>query len=136
MNESTNDNRATDAKLHELLTGEKCWHMNDTSDYYADYTVPSFSDTFVLHKIVPLYTADDTAMHTAELALAPELREDYAKELCEVVDKNDRLINDDDIDLYPRIRHDVLFALITASPAQRAQALVRVLERARGEVGT
>lgn len=153
MNESTNEDRAMDAKLHEWLFGVTCemrvciWE-EDTREWWEVQTVHPSEDPESLvsggeyhgfewqpcvysnhWSAIPNYTTDDTAIRRAELALPANLRGEYVYEMSRMAQRNAWFEHD-----VPDV-HQESWNLITASPAQRAQALVRVLERVRVEVG-
>lgn len=131
----TNASRATDAKLHELLTGEKPF---DESDEWGNvWTMVWANSAQLISERVPLprYTTNLNAVHQAELALAPELREDYAETLETLLDVEAANIEFSNHEYQScGTNYTAVYALITAAAAQRAQALVAVLERVRGEV--
>ena len=86
------------------------------------------------------WSPDADLNHTreAEAALPVALQGDYAEEVYALATEA-HLVRDTEIgdpnyqyDNY-RIDYDALYALITATPAQRAAALVAVLERARAK---
>jgi hypothetical protein len=121
MSENTNENenasRATDAKLHELLTGEKAFEHDGVWGKHMSVWSTSAHAVAEMRPL-PHYTTNLNDIAKAELALAPALRSLYLAEL--------NKINGPDT---------TWWEMFTATAAQRAQALVAVLERVRGEVG-
>lgn len=130
--DATTNTRALDAKLHELLTGEKCWHVVGI----ALMSLPD-GDTWVENDwatnkpygLVPNYHDDLIAMHAAETALPVELQGEYADMLDVQVLPKDSII--DWTGDTPYVKADALFMLIHASAEQRATAMIAVLERAK-----
>ncbi len=112
------NNRDCDAKLHELLTGAKPWTFTD--DLGTRLVAWTGMSTF---ESLPHYTTNANDIARAEQALPANLRNDYAYEVGRALG----------LDIYAYFED--WFVLITATAAQRAQALVAVLERVRGEVG-
>lgn len=165
---TTNNTRADDARLHELLTGEKCemraseydhdYHdFRELQSLYDGTRIGSELDQERLDEVikeanessegwqpcvpkpngngwdvVPLYSERITDARAAETALPVELREDYAHTLDSIVNPLDSLIVTTGMGGADyTVNRTALYALITATPAQRAAAMVSVLERAR-----
>lgn len=140
MNTNVNE-REKDARLHELLTGEKTHYVDvkpmGGNCVNCDYLVDEW---FIVNTEdeVPNYTTSHDAIHTAEDALSVELREDYAAILDWRVNQGkQRLVQDTEIGdpnyQYENCRtnYTAVFSLIHATPAQRVEAMLAVLERAK-----
>ena len=122
---TTTTPRAEDARLHELLTGEK---------HVAHRLRDGYGNIVTSYTFPPSYHEDANDTRTAELALPPALQGDYASELEKILDSEVTFSEAvGKWDSQPATDYDDLFKLITATAQQRAQAMVHVLERARAK---
>lgn len=130
MTTTNTTTRADDARLHELLNpAATCIEHGKKGNWVYSFPVPAaVSGIKRFWFDVPRYHEDANDARTAELALAPELQGDYARELA--IPLLAGPFAHDQGEWRGVVRGDELYALITATPTQRAQALVAVLERA------